>query len=749
MGAVLGLMVIAGCRCPAGAPHFQSTPRNCVDPEECPSTEFFVCSTRRGLCVPSCSTRADCTASVRGEFAFAPCDTGLGCRCDHGVCVPAQCSVDDECAAPLVCRNGGCTAPPASSRVARCEVAIETAIVPQGATFEATVLAVDELGEAVVPTGAQWSIEGAAVREVRGLTVVVSTPRIGNVNVNAAFTSATCTGTVKVVSTADIPSGAVDVLAIDAHTGHPIAGVTVVASGPTWPSAPMTSTGPDGIARLSVGAAASVTVSAYHPAYDFSTLAELALPDAGAPGAAVMLTLRPNRRDLVGGFTGEFTPRQVDFWEADVGMVGLSLPQVVADLSTESLVGPPVDIPGVAMYSLFGGIRTKPVESVPLGSALSSPGMVEGPAIKSTYAALGAAGRCADAGMDRSCGTRAGWAITSRPAWGFRDFDLIRATPDNRDLFAELLLEKLRHGDPFHSTVVRDVSFSLRPPPSLTDGGADLTSTAGLHRLDLAPEQVPLEFSSLVTVPEVPRFGGVPVPSVLLLAGAQVPGRGWVPLGLGAAVTERGTVISQRPWQGWKQIRFRSAPPHHGLEGSPLQIIALARSQRSNSERSGTGTSATVLPLPGNRLVYDEDGGTALELTPFPPFPESAEYNEGRPDAGTLGQRAFRFASDAGISGSVVQVVFTNAQGQRWVVLRDPTHATTPFALPLPPPGFGDRTLWNGSTLPRSKLEVQTLRLEDRGRPLSFEELVRWNATNLDRVGQLTTGYATVEYPQP
>ncbi len=750
LGAVLGVVILAGCQCRQTASHFQSTPLGCVDDTDCPSTTFYFCSTNLGLCVPSCSTSADCTASVRGEFAFEPCDKGLGCRCDHRVCVAAQCSVDDECVSPLVCRSGACSAPPEPSGVARCEVVIESAVVALGTTFEATVLAVDARGAAVVPTGARWSIAGGTIREERGLTVVVSTSRVGAVEVAATLGSATCTGAVKVVSAGDIPPGAIDVLALDADTGQPIAGVTAVATSTALPSAPMASTGPQGIARLTVGAAPSATVTAYHPDYDFCTVTEFALPGAGAPGAAVLLPLRPNRGELVGGIAGEFNAPAPPFLEANIGLVGLSVPQVAPDLSTETLVGPNVSLRGVELWAVG---RTKPVEAVPLGGSITSP-TVSGEAVKPVYGALGAAGRCADAGTDLGgglrCGTRTAWAMTYRAHWGSLNFSLLLATPDNRDLFAELLLTQLRWGRPFHSTLARDVTFALRPPPALPDGGADLTNTSRLRRLDLDAEQVPMAFSSVVEIPRVPVFQQRFAPSVLLLVGAQVPGRGWVPLGLGAGLPHPdGWVARETAWQGARQIRFRAAPPHHGIEGSPLQIIAVARSRRSGSEQTGAATSATVLPLPGNRLVYDEDGGASLALPEFPPFPEGAEYVAGPTDAGTTTLRSLRFASDGGVSGSVVKVVFTNAQGHRWVVLVDPALASTGVALPVPPPGFADRVLWNGAAPPRSKLEVQTLRLEDRGRPLSFEEAVRWNATNLDRVSELTTGFASMAYPSP
>jgi len=176
--------------------------------------------------------------------------------------------------------------------------------------------------------------------------------------------------------------------------------------------------------------------------------------------------------------------------------------------------------------------------------------------------------------------------------------------------------------------------------------------------------------------------------------------------------------------------------------------MALARTPRSGAEVNGSGTSGSVLPIPGGRLLFDIDGGTPFDLPPFPPFPERAEYNEGRADAGTLAVRGFRFAGDAGVAeASVVQVVFTNQQGRRWVVAMDPARATAGFTLPYPAPGFADRSLWNGATLPRSQLKVQTLRFARGGAPLSFAELVEWNEVNLDRADVYLTGFATVELP--
>lgn len=135
-------------------------------------------------------------------------------------------------------------------------------------------------------------------------------------------------------------------------------------------------------------------------------------------------------------------------------------------------------------------------------------------------------------------------------------------------------------------------------------------------------------------------------------------------------------------------------------------------------------------------------------LPDFPAFPERAVYESRGVTLGGRAQRLLRFTSDPGLSGtSVLQFVFTDRSGRRWVTVMDPAQALSGVSLPRPPPGFEDRTLLDGTGSAPARFQVQTLRLADGARALSFDDVVEWNATNLDRAMDFTTGFASMDYP--
>lgn len=92
---------------------------DCVDDRECGDPALFFCDTVNSVCRPTCRTTPECNTRP-AEFAIPRCSGPLGCWCDLGTCVTAQCSDDSECGA-LSCRSGQCVAPP-----------VVFGVVPQG-----------------------------------------------------------------------------------------------------------------------------------------------------------------------------------------------------------------------------------------------------------------------------------------------------------------------------------------------------------------------------------------------------------------------------------------------------------------------------------------------------------------------------------------------------------------------------------------------------------------------------------------
>jgi hypothetical protein len=253
------------------------------------------------------------------------------------------------------------------------------------------------------------------------------------------------------------------------------------------------------------------------------------------------------------------------------------------------------------------------------------------------------------------------------------------------------------------------------------------------------------------------------VDGVVLLGGAVVQGRGVVPLGLGigvntAPVDLKTDTQAELPAPGL--VALRMAPTHHGIEGSPYGILALALSLKSISDASaGLATSGIFQRVPVNALKFDPKGASPIDLAAFPGFPEGAKYNYTDTAQGAIGPRKFIFASQAGsgaTGSSVVRIVWTDDAAHGWVAYLDPTQGGTGFIMPKPPGTFADRTFDLGiPTSLRSGMLVQQLRLNTNpsavpaAAALDFKGLVEHNGTNGDRLVDFTTGFSLQDYARP
>ena len=160
---VLVVVALSSCFCGPFGPQPAPLDGGCVEDSNCADPTFFFCNTVTSLCEPSCRTSAQCGAERPAEFAIPECDNPLGCWCDYGRCLAAQCSDDSQCGA-LACRNGQCVAPPQASAVARCEIWPALTVTTAGAFNRFHVLATDGSGEpVVVSAGASWEAMGSAL----------------------------------------------------------------------------------------------------------------------------------------------------------------------------------------------------------------------------------------------------------------------------------------------------------------------------------------------------------------------------------------------------------------------------------------------------------------------------------------------------------------------------------------------------------------------------------------------------------
>ena len=137
--------------------------KGCFDDSECPNAQLFFCNTTTSTCEPSCRSKADCSAAVRGQYALMYCASGLGCECDEGKCVGSLCSADVDCGGQ-VCRSGVCVDAPLASTVATCAVIPDYVVLKQGEKTKFWVSAWDSAKvPVVVKTGITWTAASGSV----------------------------------------------------------------------------------------------------------------------------------------------------------------------------------------------------------------------------------------------------------------------------------------------------------------------------------------------------------------------------------------------------------------------------------------------------------------------------------------------------------------------------------------------------------------------------------------------------------
>lgn len=722
-------------------------PASCVVDQDCPDPALFFCSSASARCEPACRTQRDCGAAARGPYALPECDSNpLGCQCDEGRCVVALCSADSECSGQ-VCRNGRCVQPDALPAAARCRVVPEVLLGREGSQVRFDVLAVDAEGRPVVARATWSALSGSVQGSGSGSSATFSlrSATSGLVEaVQAQVGSTPCKARVRVLA-ASVPAGRVRALLTDELTGRPLPGVSLVAADAQGHATSTAVSDEGGVALVEAPPGPGGTVSAFHEAYGYLTVAH----DGPEGPADLALPLRRNPTERYGGYRGTFlnVPSTQDL---HLAVAGLSVPDPVTDLSSSLLVGPTRTVP-----VNFNGQELQ--VALPAGAYAVLPGQ---PPLQTEVSAQGLAGVCdgwlegvADpeaAVAQGACGTRTAWALagdippTSLPVLG-------GGATDPNQLLAQVLplLKRLS------SSVVRDVAYRLEPTPGASAGQPDYSRQEHFPQVDHDYQQVPLAFPFAVRVPTLPRYRNAWADAVLVLGMAQVPGRGMVPLGLGVAANTSPADASTDQQPGLPSpglIGVRMAPAHHGLEGSPYVLAAIASSTPSDSS-AGVASSTLLQRLPSNRVPFDARGSTPVALSgTFLPVPEGARYNFLSEDYRGLAGRQLRFVGAPDLSGAtLLRVTFANRAERRWSVLLEPSRAAAGLRLPPPPASLEDRTYYGDLSGSRSPLAVQALALRGASGAslLTLRTLLEPDGADLERVGELASAWSSLDSGRP
>ena len=722
---------------------FCAVDQDCVDPD------LFICDTATSRCVAACRTEADCRGERRGIHALSVCDDagGRGCMCDMNRCLPAVCAADSDCDSDEACRDGACVAPPEPSLAASCEVTPAVVVGSPGLAVDFRVWVRDAAGRPWVPRdGMSWraltpSVTGDGTGAVGRF--VLAEPASEHVAVGVQVGGASCSARVTVLPP-DVAEGGVRVLVVDSQTGWPVPLAVVAVSDDDGAQTAAMVTNADGAAW--VPARGEVGLTAYHSDFGYLTLAH---HDASR-FRDVRLALVRNPLDRFGGVRGEFPTVEGTLTAGSllrVGVAGLSVPGLPSDQSSDFVLGPEREVP-LPVWAV--GVPGSQNLSLPSGAALWMADR-QVPEV----ALPGVAGLCDGAfpgGLDAAltaragaCGTRTAWALTG--VLSLADLPLGALQPKIDPL---LQLGRLLQRSPrFFSLLARDTAFTLAPTPGIDVGEPDVGAAEYAQPLPFGDSRgVRLSFPFVVRVPSLPQYLGTYLDRAYVLGAVDAPGRGLVPLGLGAAANtspaDPNTDADVRLGQPGL-VPVRMAPAHGGLEGQPYRLLVVAVGEAADGSLA---TSTLVKTFPGPR--FDPEGLQPVSMDAgFLSLPEAARYNfDGESHQGLEG-REFKATVDP--RANLVRAEFSTRAGRRWTVLMPPDDLDDGVQVPRPPFGFEDRTYASPLGSTRSRLHVEVLRAAalTRREGESVARLVAADGPRMERLAELTDAVASVRLGHP
>lgn len=633
----------------------------CEVNEECASDDFY-CGTP-SPCPPGfdctgtkiCLERARCV-SDRECGAGSYCE-GLRCRdaepcsersecaegtdCVAGMCVPFVCRGELDCDldAGEICVAGECRLPPAGDPVTQVRILTVPRPLKEGEQVQLVAIALTASGEGVPGQAFTWSSFDAGVAAVdsdglltatgAGTTMVMVSLRIG--------TRPPMTHSVIFRVLDPVEEGDARVVVFDAASGEPIPGATVVLDGVEGVS------GDDGVALFPEASAERHEVQIYAPGYDRIAV-------SGAVGDDLAVPTAPDFTGRAAGFTGSIAFNNVTSTGGiEVGLAGGSRDELLG-LSLGSLLGEMftqnVSIPFVGEFPVPapGAMTLKVLDPIQID-------------VKSRLYASAPAG------------LRSVWSFAGR-----LDMDALGFLGGGGADIGGILTNMLPYFGHFEhglSTGHVLVDVPLAPDAQDVNGNGDTTevipdwNNPAFPSLNLRPSRRQ-NLRARVVLPPVPS--GLPLSSVVLLAGAKAPQLGYTLVGLSA------TSDSNNDGTFEPQI-LRMAPLYAGLEAGAYAVVAMAM------RGSGGGDLAADVTARIHESTY-LPSEVALDDRPFLPFADGVSVSE-RSAAVPEGTRTA--LADAG--AGVLRVVVQGLSGRMVVYLAADAEGVT---VPPPPEGFVD-----------------------------------------------------------
>lgn len=671
-----------------------------------------------------CSSDTQCDASRN-----AACTSAGACLCVDGACQLRGCSADAQCDAGKTCIGGTCEPRPSSTGLT-CSLLSASTVVRSGQSVAFAAEARDGSGAPVAGQSFTWASSNAAAAAVDSNGVVTGGSTSGTTNITCRVVGGASSDStpVPVLNYVNGALGSVRVVVQDERTGNPLAGALVLLRQGGATLGNVLTTGADG--AVAATATGSLDVHVFKNGYTYLSVIDTTSADLLIP---LSPTSDPSR---AGGYQGTFdlsaVANRTD--TVEVGLAGLSVGRPFIELGSIKLLGEPV-----RRRLRIGNLYDNFID-LPLGLYLK----LGDQSIKGDFAALGEAGQ------------HHAWALG-----GKLPFDRViqvltpvlgggsGASLSSGSVVVPLLafFEKFRH---FVKTAVNVVvtprvvdSQDFDGDGSVTDLVPDFANTGAFPVLNAVVTQA-LTLSTAVTVPALPQYGGRFLEGAFIIAGANAPGRGLVPLGLSAALdaprpgeAPDGLVDADGNTAGNQStVRFKLAPLHSGLEGSKFVVATLARSL----DFSG----ASPVPGPVSGLITQTDGlGATTDLggQAFLGFPTDASF--------TLANRSFSLGT-AVAGASFYRADFKGADGD-WVVYFKAPASGAAFTLPAIPTGASERAVSTtgciGGAASCTHLRVFTLATKASGglAAPTLDALVSFGTVNLRRLNDFVGAFSSAQ----
>lgn len=515
------------------------------------------------------------------------CDPGKVCGLT-GLCETPICQLDSDCAGGNVCRAGVCGLPPSPNDAATCEVIPGHPVLSStGGSRILTAIVRDLNGRPLSHIDLQWESNNTQVVWISG-----STASGGMVAGSAEITvsvvgnpSVSC-GPITLYNVLPKAASEIRVTVVSRKTAEPIAGADVLVDGQTGVTgANGTVTFVSGSPPNQVTAVASghTTLTIFEPnSADLS----LRLPAAPAPSAA-------------GGFRGVVdltAARRADFQQAFVGTVVRD----DLDLGLERILCDPIDtlidVPELGIDN-----RIRPVAG----------GLTYGLGIRQLTASAERCQGVLPGANELGCYLARGDG-PQEALWAFGgELRLSEIT----SVVNAMLPDPYCSGDgllsSFFFLVGRKMLHGMDPNLSMVEvprvGGEP--DYAQFTRADPVVEHDRSIHARVAvpTQPDLPGFGGC-AEAVTILAATLLPNRGLIPLGINLGY-ETGNCLAEHPAGAPfgsegpllppGEVPLWMSPPHSGLEGHPLILMAMAHDQELFGSLSTVRMKALVRRVSG------------------------------------------------------------------------------------------------------------------------------------------------------